>query len=297
MPDLLYSIIMNDEALNSFISLEALKQFHQITRHLFGFTLGIADPATHQLHYFGPRENLNPFCLTLQKNPKAARACAECDARHQEKVRESKRPLAYKCHAGLTDFVIPVTLNGELVLFLLCGQVLDAPPAEKEWRKTARALAHYKLPLRQLKKHYFATKVLAPGVREGLSALFELFANYMADAGYKLMLLRRDGKSRALHLATEYLKSHALAPFKLSETAAAACTSTRTLTRLFKQETGMTVLEFVHKLRIERSRELLADQSRKVAAVAFECGFESVQQFNRVFRKLNRCTPREWRRS
>ena len=58
----------------------------------------------------------------------------------------------------------------------------------------------------------------------------------------------------------------------------------------------MTVLNSVQEMRIERAcRQLQAGQMTCVQ-IAFECGFGSVQQFNRVFLKLRHCTPLNWQR-
>jgi transcriptional regulator GlxA family with amidase domain len=50
--------------------------------------------------------------------------------------------------------------------------------------------------------------------------------------------------------------------------------SPRNLTRVFKDKTGITILEYVTKLRIERARTLLNDPHNTIEAVASKCGFK-----------------------
>ncbi|MBI4663123.1 MAG: AraC family transcriptional regulator [Verrucomicrobia bacterium] len=51
---------------------------------------------------------------------------------------------------------------------------------------------------------------------------------------------------------------------------------------------------FIQRRRIARARQLLRQESRTCAEIAFECGFGSVQHFNRIFRRLENASPTEW---
>ena len=73
--------------------------------------------------------------------------------------------------------------------------------------------------------------------------------------------------------------------------------SSRTLARLFRRETGMTVLDFVLQRRIARACHHLTTSDLSCIEIAFAVGFQSVQNFNRTFRKLKDATPREWRQA
>jgi len=66
--------------------------------------------------------------------------------------------------------------------------------------------------------------------------------------------------------------------------------------RLFRCTTGMAFGEYMNRCRVMRAQQLLAGTSRRVAEIAFECGFESVPHFNRVFSRLTGATPTDYRR-
>lgn len=84
-------------------------------------------------------------------------------------------------------------------------------------------------------------------------------------------------------------------PISLTEVARASHVSPPHLSRLFKRETGRSVVEHLHRLRIHRARELLATSSHFLVEVALECGFESVEHFHRIFRRYTGTTPRAYR--
>jgi AraC-like DNA-binding protein len=65
---------------------------------------------------------------------------------------------------------------------------------------------------------------------------------------------------------------------------------------VFKQATGRCFIEFVNRLRISKSCELLADGDKPVTDVCFESGFNNISNFNRRFQQLKGMTPSHYRR-
>ena len=68
------------------------------------------------------------------------------------------------------------------------------------------------------------------------------------------------------------------------------------LSRRFKQETGRTFREHVQKVRIEKCCELLSATDMTVSEIAQSVGYEDLQFFHSVFKKLLHMTPREYRK-
>lgn len=67
--------------------------------------------------------------------------------------------------------------------------------------------------------------------------------------------------------------------------------SARHLNRLFKQETGLTVIEMIHQMRIERAKYLLNNSEEKVIDVAMQVGYDDPAFFSRLFRRKVGCSP------
>jgi AraC-like DNA-binding protein/ligand-binding sensor protein len=275
--------------------LSVFKKFYNVAHEIFGVAIALLRPDSREGISLGPEIKLNPFCRGIRKDPKVDGLCKDCDYRFQRKVKSSGRSLRYHCHMGLTDFIIPVIVNGEYIAYLQCGQILDKKPAAASWKRTSALLKDYKIDFKKVKDYYFKTRVIPPATQESLISLLEIFANYLADAGTRLLLLERDRRSQIVFLAESYIKKHLGDPISLDDVAAAVFTSKRNLTRVFSRETGMTVLEFVTRLKIDRVCELMEDPQIKISQAAFECGFGSIQQFNRVFRRVKGITPRQFR--
>jgi AraC-like DNA-binding protein len=72
------------------------------------------------------------------------------------------------------------------------------------------------------------------------------------------------------------------------------------LSEKFKQVTGVNFVDYVARIRIEKACDLLQDRHVRISEIAFAVGFQSLSQFNRVFKKLSGRSPsayREARRS
>jgi len=276
-------------------SLSILWQFYFLVWRLFGVNIAIISPDGKRSQDLGATESWSPFCLKLRQISNA-RFCLECDQKYVAIVDEQRRSLRYRCWAGLREFIVPIILNGETLAFIQCGQVLDAPPGEEEWSTTCQTLTALGFDSSSSKESFFSLKVIPPQTQKDLMTLLELFGNYIAYAQYQILLSETSQQSRTVERSISFIRNHFTEPISLDDVAKAACTSKRNLTRLFQAKTGMTVLGYIQDLRIEKACLQLQAGEMTCTQVAFESGFGSVQQFNRVFHKMRQCTPLTWER-
>ena len=88
------------------------------------------------------------------------------------------------------------------------------------------------------------------------------------------------------YINENYLKP--IDPDKLAE----LCTMSRSqMYRLFKDETGVTPVEYRNRLRVEKARLLLVENEYSVGEIAMDLGFESIYYFSRVFKAHTGVSP------
>ena len=68
------------------------------------------------------------------------------------------------------------------------------------------------------------------------------------------------------------------------------------ISRRFRQETEMTVLEYLQKVRVEKGCELLAGSDLRVSEVARAVGYEDAKFFHTVFKRMLKMSPGEYRK-
>jgi AraC-like DNA-binding protein len=128
----------------------------------------------------------------------------------------------------------------------------------------------------------------------------EVFAAYrrafadVSDAVERPVPARRD---RSLHRAVEYIRNHFTESLRISAVARVAGFTRSHFSRLFIEREGMPFEDYVMRLRLERSRQLLTDTELSVGRVAELSGFASPQYFCRVFRRVVKITPSEFRQA
>ncbi|WP_168735404.1 AraC family transcriptional regulator [Cohnella fermenti] len=92
-----------------------------------------------------------------------------------------------------------------------------------------------------------------------------------------------------------YIERNYTRELSVQELTEIARCSPRHLSRLFKKETGMSVIHFLHYIRIEQSKKYLSSTCEKIVTIGQEVGFPDATFFNKVFKKFENCTPSEYR--
>lgn len=95
--------------------------------------------------------------------------------------------------------------------------------------------------------------------------------------------------------ARKFIHEHSDEELSLSQVAKAASVSPNHLSEKFKQITGVNFVDYVGRVRTEKARRLLQDSDLRISEIAFAVGFQSLSQFNRVFKKLSGKSPTEYR--
>lgn len=92
-----------------------------------------------------------------------------------------------------------------------------------------------------------------------------------------------------------YMDKHYMEDLTLEEVAAIAGYSKYHFTRLFKQYSDTTFYDYLCIKRIKIAEDLLINPSLSITDVALRSGFPSISTFNRMFKKIKKCTPTEYR--
>jgi transcriptional regulator GlxA family with amidase domain len=91
--------------------------------------------------------------------------------------------------------------------------------------------------------------------------------------------------------ARKFIEKHSSEELSLSKVAKAVNISANHLSEKFKQVTGVKFVDYVAQMRFEKARDLLLNSNLRVSEIAFAVGFQSLSQFNRVFKRLAGKSP------
>ncbi len=99
-----------------------------------------------------------------------------------------------------------------------------------------------------------------------------------------------------INISVNYIHNNFERDISLGDIAKFVFLSPSYFTRAFKEETGMSPISYLLKIRIERAKELLADTGLKISDIALSVGFSNQQRFNEMFKKYAKLTPLQYRK-
>ena len=99
----------------------------------------------------------------------------------------------------------------------------------------------------------------------------------------------------AIWKTRKYIEKHADEELSLTKVANVVNMNANYLSERFKQVTGMNFVEYLARTRFEKACGLLHDGDLRISDIAFAAGFQSLSQFNRVFKKLAGKSPTQYR--
>jgi AraC-like DNA-binding protein len=101
--------------------------------------------------------------------------------------------------------------------------------------------------------------------------------------------------SRRISKAVDYMNQNFQKAITLTEVAKLANMTDVSFSRFFKTRTGITFMDSLLEMRLGHASRLLIDTTQSVSEVAYNCGFNNISNFNRLFKKKKGCTPKEFR--
>ena len=101
----------------------------------------------------------------------------------------------------------------------------------------------------------------------------------------------------AIHRAVQHIQAHYGEKLTLESIAHTVSISPSYLSRTFKKEAGISLMQFLNRVRIEKSKALLANSSTPLAQIAQQCGFEDQSYYTKVFKSVCGTTPLQFRKS
>ena len=100
---------------------------------------------------------------------------------------------------------------------------------------------------------------------------------------------------RLVRAAETYLEAHSAEKFSLQSVAGALYVNGSYLLRVYKAETGQTLLGYHNRIRCEKAKALLDSTDLSISAIAETVGYMTSSHFTHVFRKLTGQTPTAYR--
>jgi two-component system response regulator YesN len=138
----------------------------------------------------------------------------------------------------------------------------------------------------------YVTRIMQFDTQEDLCAWIGMALNEFIELVYS----SQDAKKiTQVQPAINYIDANYDKPVTLAEVAKACHLSVSRLAHLFKEQMGITVIDYLTSVRIERAKQMLLSTDQNCTEICFQVGYSNQSYFTRTFKDMVGMTPRQFR--
>jgi AraC-like DNA-binding protein len=201
-----------------------------------------------------------------------------------------------QCPFGLTETRVPVHLGKRLIGFLQIGQVFTQSPKIAAFKAALRHLfRNGSAPENQLFELWKKTPLIARQKYDATVALLKFFAKQLSELSNQIVIEETHIEPPIVAKARQFIAQNKTEILSLEAVARAAGASVFHFCKVFHKSTGLKFTDYVSRVRLQDAKERLLNPNSRVSEVAYDCGFKSLTQFNRAFRRMIGQSPTEYR--
>lgn len=167
------------------------------------------------------------------------------------------------------------------------------------FEKSKRGILFSKTTTRQL-----SSRLQNLGNKQGFDSVLELMSilhdlstsrniRMLSDASFTN--IQPSSSSRRVEKVIEYMNQNFDRQVVLADAAKLSNMTSVSFSRFFKAHTGISFIDNLLEIRLGHASRLLIDTNQPVSEVAYNCGFNNISNFNRLFKKKKGCTPKLFR--
>ena len=240
-------------------------------------------------------QRVNPFCVLMTQTNKTCAACLQLQQRVEEQA--TMTPKTLQCYAGLSETAVPVRFGNTVLGYLQTGQVFIEEPSQQHFQDFVRVIqaGGAAVDTHEMESAYFRTRVVTAKQYESIIRLLAIFSEHLETVSNQILISEATSEAPAITKARSFMAAHHGEKLSLNDVARAAHMSVFYFSKFFKKETGINFGEYLTRLRIESVKKNLLNFHTHITDAAYAAGFQSLSQFNRMFRRIMGETPGDYR--
>ena len=283
----------NKQLIGMLLRSRLFRDYENVFTKATGLPLALRPLEYWQLEHHD-KTNENRFCSLLSQRPATLAVCLQSHADIVQHTGVNARTET--CPFGLTETAVPVRLGQETIGFLRIGQVLRRSAIQSDKTRAAAKLKECGVPFTGGIRKAWETTPIIPKDKYGATVrLLTFFAEQLSALINQIVLEQQNAEPPLVRKAREYIEQHKIEPLSLGAVAQASGASVFHFCKVFKKTTGLKFTDYVARVRLENAKTQLLNPSRRISEVAYDVGFQSLTQFNRMFKRVFGQSPTEFR--
>lgn len=265
---------------------EVLKDFYHIT----SIRITVFDERFQELVSY-PEERPE-FCQIIRSCLAGSRGCTQCDRDACRIASKRKNAYIYRCHAGLTEAIMPLYVGDVLVGYLLFGHIFSYGSFDAGWEVIRRCCEDYPIEMEKLRAACRSRPQVSEGFIKSAARILHATASYLVLE--RMAILKEDSAAARLE---EYLSNHFAEPISAEILCRDLDLGRTRLYKLSQQLYGVGPSEHIRNLRMEKAKKMLEEQpDLSIAEVGQACGYGDYNYFIAVFSRQEGVSPGMYRK-
>lgn len=233
-------------------------------------------------------KNTESFCSIIHSLAGESR-CAKSDREILKRCAETALPQLHVCHAGLIDIALPIMHNGQIMGYIIMGQMKRNIP----FSALARELAGLGKENFSALEAAYENMVVYDDERAGaLAELAVMLASYIMTEN----MIKQD-YGVLTEKITGFIRENLNNSLSVDEICRKTGVSKNTLYRNVRMNFNVSVNELVTRERIASAKELLRDTKEPINRICEKVGISDSSYFCKVFKEKTGMTPSKYRKS
>jgi len=226
------------------------------------------------------------YCTLLREKLGFEKICHKLDRQQQQLAASTRKLVAYKCHGGMNEAVLPVYNSGNLIGFVMIGQFrlsdkLDQT-IKKKWQR--------KFGTDEIQQAFTQAPVYTSDSVDNILGLFTILVEFIVS--HRLIDIKRHGPVQQI---IEYLEEHPQETLSISDAADLIFKSPSTFSHLFKEVTGQSFRQYQIQKKIEQAEKLFRNKPHiTIKEAAYLLGYDDALYFSKLYKRHRGISPRQY---
>lgn len=231
------------------------------------------------------------FCSKMREDDNFCAKCEQSNHHAFTTVEQTHAPYLYRCHAGLTELVAPILAGNQLLGYFMIGQFVPLEEKESIWEDVRSRCSDYPLPIPEKDVFFSEIRILSQQEILAWCEIVQACASYIWTSQYLTALNDEDFQA-----IDRYIQQHLTEPVCAEDICQETGIPRNRVYETVRRNTGLSVNTYIWSLRMERAKDLLAHTDLPVSEVANAVGVGDYSYFTKVFRKMHKLTPNQFRK-
>ena len=263
---------------------EELKKLMENFYTLTGIRIVLFDKEFNEIASYP--ENEKSFCSIMRRDTAFDKKCRMCDRLFLSKCGKTEPLCVYTCHAGLIEATTAIIENGNIIGYLMLGQITDEKDKKVFIAKMKKLCKSFSVSDEEITFYLKKIKYKSRQQIYAASNIMEACAGYI----YMKELVRSAEKELIKPIET-YIEEHLCEEITVDRLCREFFVSRTQLYKIMNKYYEGGIASFIKQKRLETAKRLIKTTDKQTKEIAYEVGFKDYNYFLRVFKARYGVSP------